>query len=61
MVLKHVKLTQAPGAVMLLASVLQGCQRSSLKPYLADITSVLVDPEICRAADVRRTVLLKSE
>ena len=53
MVLKHVKLTQAAGALMLLASVLQGCQRSTLKPYLADITSVLVDPEICRSSEVR--------
>ena len=52
MVLKHVKLTQTSGSLMLLASVLQGCEGSQLTPYLIEITSVLVDPEICRSSDV---------
>ena len=52
MVLKHIKLSQSAGSLMLLAAVLRGSRNATLKPYLHDIISILNDPDICRSADV---------
>lgn len=56
MVLKHIKLSQSPGSLMLLASVLRGSERSTLRPFLHDVISILGDPDICRSVEVGDSV-----
>ena len=53
LVLQNIKLSQSPGSLSILAAIIRGTHRDQLRPFLADIASIISDPGICRVAEVR--------
>ncbi|ELU05823.1 hypothetical protein CAPTEDRAFT_167239 [Capitella teleta] len=61
MVLDHVKASQSPSSVLILSAIIRGSHRTSLKPHLEALCSVLADHNLCQIADAPlQTHLLSS-
>lgn len=52
LMLPAVKSAQSYGPLMVMASVIQGSERSQLKPYLTEITAALVASDVCQTIQV---------